>query len=264
VRVTYVGHATLLLQIAGRSLLTDPNFDPALTRVSFGNRLSRVSPPGVALGDLPVLDAVLITHAHADHLSFASLNALPPGVPLYAPPPVAEWMRRLGYTDTKALGPGGKAMVHDLQIAAAPAVHQGSRYGVDRWRSAANMYLIDTGSVSCFFAGDTALDPSIEGYMRSWLGDRRLDVALLPIGYAPWWKFGFRKGHLTSEDALALFEQVNARYLIPYHWGTFHHMTSTAFDAIERFRVLVETHARGADVRILEPGETFDLLLEKE
>jgi L-ascorbate metabolism protein UlaG (beta-lactamase superfamily) len=127
VRVTYVGHATLLLQIAGRSLLTDPNFDPALTRVSFGNRLSRVSPPGVALGDLPVLDAVLITHAHADHLSFASLNALPPGVPLYAPPPVAEWMRRLGYTDTKALGPGGKAMVHDLQIAAAPAVHQGSR-----------------------------------------------------------------------------------------------------------------------------------------
>jgi hypothetical protein len=57
---------------------------------------------------------------------------------------------------------------------------------------------------------------------------------------------------------------IDARYLIPYHWGTFHHVSSSAFDAIDRFRVLVETHRRGRDVRILEPGETFDLLLEQE
>jgi L-ascorbate metabolism protein UlaG (beta-lactamase superfamily) len=264
VQVTYIGHATLLLEVAGRRFLTDPNFDPALGRMAIGSRLARVSAPGIALAELPELDAILVTHAHADHLSFTSLNALPRGIPIYAPPAIADWLQRLGYSDATPIAPGASADIHGLTLTAAPAVHQGSRYGVDRWRSAANMYFLDTGSVSCFFAGDTALDERIESYLRGCLASRRLDVAMLPIGYAPWWKPGFRRGHLTSEDALALFELLDARYLIPYHWGTFHHVTSSAFDAIERFRVLIESHRRGRDARILEPGERFDLLLERE
>lgn len=263
-RVTYIGHATLLLELAGRRILTDPNFDPLLGSFAVGTRLTRVSAPGIPLTELPQLDAILVTHAHADHLSFQSLNALPKGIPIFAPPPIAAWLRRLGYHDSLPVAPGSAAEVAGLKISAAPAVHQGSRYGVDRWRAAANMYLLDTGEASCYFAGDTALDESIERYLRSWLAHRRLDVALLPIGYAPWWKFGFRRGHLTSEDALTLFELLHARYMIPYHWGTFHHITSSAFDAIDRFRGLIEQHHRGKDVRILEPGETFDLTLEKE
>ena len=86
---------------------------------------------------------------------------------------------------------------------------------------------------------------------------RRLDVALLPIGHAPWWKPGFRRGHLTSADALTLFDRLGARYLVPYHWGTFNHVTSTAYDAITRLRGLLPGHGRAADVRILEPGETL-------
>ena len=60
-------------------------------------------------------------------------------------------------------------------------------------------------------------------------------------------------------DALTLFERLGARFFIPYHWGTFDHVTSTAFDAITRLRAMVEGHARGKDVRIIEPGETFVL-----
>jgi L-ascorbate metabolism protein UlaG (beta-lactamase superfamily) len=264
VRVTYIGHATLLIQIAERHILTDPHFDPALWGVSVGRRLARVSAPGIALEDLPAIDAILVTHGHADHLSFRSLDALPKSIPLFAPPPIAAWLARLGYSHARPFPPDQTVEVHGLTLHAATALHSGSRYGLDRWRGAANMYLIDTGTVSCFFAGDTALDPRHEQLMRDWLGGRRLDVALLPIGYAPWWKVGFRRGHLTSEDALELFERIDARYLIPYHWGTFHHVSSSAFDAIDRFRVLVDTHRRGRDVRILEPGETFDLLLEQE
>src|SRR5712671_2596451 len=102
-RVTYIGHATLLIEIGGKRLLTDPNFDPAL-----GKFLSRVSAPGIALNALPKLDAILLTHAHADHLSFKSLDALPADIPLFAPPPIAKWLSKQGYSHAVGIAPGGE------------------------------------------------------------------------------------------------------------------------------------------------------------
>jgi L-ascorbate metabolism protein UlaG (beta-lactamase superfamily) len=81
-RVTYIGHATLLIDIGNQWLLTDPNFGDTL-----GRFLPRVSEPGIALADLPPLNAILITHAHADHLSFRSLDLLSSSVPIFARQP---------------------------------------------------------------------------------------------------------------------------------------------------------------------------------
>lgn len=255
-KITYIGHATLLLEVAGRRILTDPNFDTAL-----GRFLPRVSPPGIAIDQLPALDALLLTHAHADHLSFASLDRLPRDVPLFAPPAVARWLARSGYGHAEPLAAGGMATVHEITVHAAAARHVGSRYGVDRWRGATNMYLLETPELTVFFAGDTALRPDTHQLVAERLHahGRRLDVALLPIGHAPWWKPGFRRGHLTSGDALTLFERLGARFFVPYHWGTFDHVTSTAQDAIVRLRSLLDSHHRAADVRILEPGETLEV-----
>ena len=105
-KVTYIGHATLLVEIGTVRLLTDPNFDQKL-----GGFLPRVSPPGIAIDRLPQLDALLLTHAHADHLSFASLDALPRDIPLYAPPVIAKWLRRRGYSHAEDLGPGGTVSI---------------------------------------------------------------------------------------------------------------------------------------------------------
>jgi len=257
-RITYIGHATLLIELGGRTLLTDPNFDPRL-----GRFLARVSEPGVALHELPKLDAILLTHAHADHLSFRTLERLQEAehrVPLYAPPAVARWIDRRGVARAIPLAPGHSATMGGVTVHAEEATHTGARYAVDRWRAQANMYLMKSRGASVFFAGDTALTPTTTRLVERELRDTRLDVALLPIGYAPGWKRGaFRRGHLTSLDALELFERLGARYLIPYHWGTFNHVTATAFDAIEELREHVKTHARGSDVHILEPGETFEL-----
>jgi L-ascorbate metabolism protein UlaG (beta-lactamase superfamily) len=260
-RLTYIGHATLLLELAGVRLLTDPNFDPKL-----GGFLRRVSAPGIALDALPALDAILLTHAHADHLSFASLDALPRDIPLYAPPAVERWLKKRGYAHAVPLAPSEEARVGDVRVHAASAKHLGARYGVDRWRSAANMYLLDAGRASVFFAGDTALTPDSHRMVHDRLtsASRRLDVALLPIGHAPWWKPGFRDGHLTSADALTLFDRLGARFMIPYHWGTFNHVTSSAHDAIEVLRGLLPAHARAEDVRIVEPGGTFDIPLDEQ
>lgn len=255
-RVTYIGHATLLIEIGGRRILTDPNFDEAL-----GKFLPRVSAPGIALSELPKLDAILLTHAHADHLSFRSLDRLPDDIPLFAPSVIAKWLRKQGYKHAVGVTAGEEVALDGLKIYTAAATHKGNRYGVDRWRSDANMYLMDTNKVSCFFAGDTAFTPTttrlVENQLRN--DGRDLDLALLPIGHAPWWKPGFRKGHLTSNDALALFERLKAKYFIPYHWGTFNHVTSTAFDAIERLRATLEDHPLHPAVKILEPGSAFAL-----
>lgn len=255
--ITYIGHATLLIEIDGARILTDPNFEDTL-----GGFLPRVSPPGIPINELPALDAVLITHAHADHLSFKALDVLPRDAPVYAPPVIAKWLHQRGYPHVIPLAPNDSVRVRDLHIHAAAARHKGNRYGYDRRRAAANMYLLENRLESCFFAGDTGLGETTHLLVERilWLRERKLDVAMLPIGYAPWWKRkSFREGHLTSEDALELFSRLQARHLIPYHWGTFRHVTVGAHAAITRFRDLVVSHPRGSDVRIIEPGEALEV-----
>lgn len=256
-KVTYIGHATLLLEIGGARILTDPNFDSSLGRI-----LPRVSPPGIALEQLPALDAILLTHAHADHLSFDTLERLPRDMPLFAPPVIAKWLRRLGFDHAVDLPPGESVTARDVTVHAASATHRGNRYGFDRWRGDANMYLLDAGErQTIFFAGDTALVHDTHHLVERTLWDkgRELDLALLPIGYAPWWKPGFRKGHLTHEDALELFEKLRARTLVPYHWGTFRHVTATAHDAINRLRERLASHHLAPAVKIIEPGESLEM-----
>jgi L-ascorbate metabolism protein UlaG (beta-lactamase superfamily) len=257
VQITFIGHATLLLEIGGTRILTDPNFESRL-----GFLLPRVTAPGLAIDKLGRLDALLLTHAHADHLSFKSLDLLPREIPLFAPPVVAEWLARKGYRHVVPLAPGEQVAIGDrgLRLHAASATHRGHRYGFDRWRSAANMYLMETDDESVFFAGDTAMTDSTHALVERvlWSAQRQLDVALLPIGWAPRWKEeSFRKGHLTCDDALALFGRLHARAMMPYHWGTFRHVTASAYDAIDRLRASLREFPERERVHVIEPGESL-------
>ncbi len=145
-RITYVGHATLLIELDGVTILTDPNFDDALGPFAIGSRLKRVAAPGIALAALPRLDAVLVTHAHVDHLSLTSLGALQRmrhDVPVIAPPTVAAWLTRRGISTARPLAAGADHSLGTVMVHAERATHVGSRYGFDRWRSEAHMYLLD-------------------------------------------------------------------------------------------------------------------------
>lgn len=258
-RATYIGHATLLLRVGGLRILTDPNFDPKL-----GVFLPRVSAPGLKIAELPRLDAIFLTHAHADHLSFGSLRALPNDVPIYAPTTLARSLVRAGFSSATAVRPGETLRIGQVAVSVGKARHMGARYVVDQWRGEALMYLFDDSRSSILFTGDTALSPEILSLARL-VAPRRLDLALLPIGYAPPWKeYFFRRGHLTAADALSLFEQLDARILVPFHWGTFRHITSGAHDAIRVFRRLLQSHARASDVRVLEPGETLTMITSEK
>src|SRR5205085_1359821 len=151
-RISYIGHATLLIEIGSARILTDPNYESTL-----GGFLPRVSEPGIAIRELPSLDAILLTHAHADHLSFESLADLPSDVPVYAQPVIARWVSKKGFPQVMPLAPNESIRIKSVHVHAEAARHKGNRYGFDTRRAATNMYLMEDAHESCFFAGDTAL-----------------------------------------------------------------------------------------------------------
>jgi L-ascorbate metabolism protein UlaG (beta-lactamase superfamily) len=199
-RITYVGHATTLIELDGVVLLTDP-----LLRTRIGH-VRRIVPPPAAL---PALDAILVSHAHRDHLDLPSLRRLPDAVPAIGPPAVAAVLARTGRKVT-ALAPGETARVGAIEVLAVPARHDGRRVPVGASQEAIGFLV--TGSARVYFAGDTDLFAG----MRDLRGD--LDAALLPV-----WGWGPRlgPGHLDPEGAARAAAMLRPRTAIPVHWGTY-------------------------------------------
>jgi L-ascorbate metabolism protein UlaG (beta-lactamase superfamily) len=241
-RLTYVGHATTLIVLDGVTLLTDP-----VLRDRIGH-IPRIAPP-VAGGLRP--DAILVSHAHRDHLDLPSLRRLPSSIPAFAPPAVAEILRRQGRPVTD-LVPGRRAQVGAVEITAVEATHDGRRMPVGRARRAIG-FLIG-GTVRVYFAGDTDLFDGMRDLAA------HIDVALLPI-----WGWGPRlgPGHLDPEGAARAAGMLAPRVAIPIHWGTYAARgvpwrDDPAMPARE-FARLAAIHAPGTAVKVLAPGESSAL-----
>jgi L-ascorbate metabolism protein UlaG (beta-lactamase superfamily) len=241
--ITYVGHATTLVELDGVRLLTDPVLR---NRIGPMRRITEASPEADRLGP----DAVLLSHAHHDHLDLASLRQVAADRPLIAPLGLARFLRRHGFTEIIELREGERTTVGSLEIAATRAVHNGRRHPLGR-RVPALGYVIE-GSATVYFAGDTDLFPEMSRLAE------RLDLALLPI-----WGWGPRvgSGHLDPDRAAQSVALMRPRNVVPIHWGTLAaprvRWRANPGEPAEAFKRLTAKVAPETRVWILQPGASL-------
>ncbi|GAA3474007.1 MULTISPECIES: MBL fold metallo-hydrolase [Nonomuraea] len=207
--VTWVGHATYVLQVEGLTILTDPVWSRKIPGVR-----QRLTPPGVAWSDLPRIDAVVISHNHYDHLDAPTIRRLPRTTPIFAPANLGRWFTRRGFRHVTELDWWEGATLGGVSFDFVPAHHWSRRTIWDTCRSLWGGWVINK---SIYFAGDTAYGPRLAE-----IGDRfpGLDLALMPVGaYEPRW---FTKGnHVNPAEAVQACLDVGARRMATMHWGTF-------------------------------------------
>lgn len=202
-RLTFLGHSTVLIELAGLRILTDP--------ILF-DRIGPLRRVVTALGvDLYArIDVVLVSHLHLDHFDVSSLRLLGPDVRMIVPIGAGPLMGRLGFEHVDELAPGAGLHAGPVSITATSAAHDGFRppFGP---RAAAVGYLVEAGAARIYFAGDTDVFPGMADLAEG------LDVALLPVwGWGP----NLGRGHLDPARAAEALRLLSPRYAVPIHWGT--------------------------------------------
>jgi len=242
--ITYVGHGTVLVEVEGTRLLTDPALRGRLGPLV---RHGRAPGPGIVAD----LDAVLISHLHRDHADLGSLRLLDPETPLLVPPGSREFFDRHGFASVRELAPGQSARVGALTVGAVEAHHDGGRRRFAKEAEAIG-FLVQ-GRRRVYFAGDTDLFPGMES-----LGPQ-LDLALLPV-----WGWGptLGKGHLDPTGAARAAAAISPRLAVPIHWGTFYPLglgrlrPGPLRKPGPEFAARVRELAPQVSTRVLTPGES--------
>ena len=252
--VTWVGHSTLLIQLDGVNLLTDPQWSRRASPVSFLGP-QRVAPPGLRFEDLPPIHLVLISHDHYDHLDVATVMRLAETHrPLFLVPlGLKAWFAGLRITRVEELDWWESRVFNGLTLTSVPAQHFSGRTFWDRNRQLWSGWAVAGHAKRLYFAGDTGYYDGLKEIGRR-LGP--FDLAAIPIGaYVP---PSIMKAHHTDpEEALKALEDVRGQRFIGIHWGTF----DLAEEPIEEppKRVLAEARRLGLDperIWVLRHGET--------
>jgi L-ascorbate metabolism protein UlaG (beta-lactamase superfamily) len=212
VAVTWAGHASFVIQIGGRTVLTDPVWSHRIPGVP-----PRLTPPGVAWSALPTVDAVLISHNHYDHLDAPTMRRLPRNTPVFVPGMLGSWFRSRGFRSVTELDWWESVPLDGVAFEFVPAHHWSRRSLYDTCKTLWGGWMLSSPTAKIYFAGDTGY-----GHWFAEIGRRHadIDLALLPVGaYEPNWFM--RPMHLNPAEAVRACLDLGAARMATMHWGTF-------------------------------------------
>ncbi len=249
-RVTYVGHATTLIEIGGVRLLTDP----VLRQRVYHLRRRSVPAPAHAFANL---DAVLISHLHHDHLDLPSLRRLDALTRLIVPNGAGALLRKQGFRRIEELRKGERTSVGGVTVTATYALHSGGRGPFGAVADTLGYIVGDPltdGHPSIYFAGDTDVFPGMAAMAGT------LDLALLPV-----WGWGptLGAGHMDPQRAAEACSLLAPRLAIPIHWGTLYPLAMHHFSPVfltqppQLFAQFMLRMAPSVEVRVLQPGQQY-------
>jgi L-ascorbate metabolism protein UlaG (beta-lactamase superfamily) len=237
----WLGHASVLVELGDARLLTDP-----LLRKRLGHLSRRVPVPG----GVGRVDAVLISHVHRDHLDISSLAALTGTPPIVAPRGAGDLLHDRDFEHVIELSEGESTTLRGVRVTATAAHHRARRGLLSPWVPSLG-FVIDS-RVRVYFAGDTDVYEAMEELAP-------LDVALLPVwGWGP----SLGQGHLNPRTAAEALRLLQPRIAVPIHWGTFFPIGlggRRLADPPHEFARHAAELAPDVEVRVLEPGESFEL-----
>ena len=252
--VTWIGHATLLVQLDGVNILTDPIWSDHVGPSFFS--VKRLVPPGIRFEDLPPIQAVVISHDHYDHLDLATVQRLAHEhhPTFFVPLGIGAWLKERGIDNVVELDWWQSQALRGVTFTATPAQHSSGRGLFDQNERLWASWVISGDGKRLFFGGDTGYTPALAEIGRR-LGP--FDVAALPIGgYSAF--TARHPNHINPEEAVQLFDDLHGRLLVPMHWGTFA-MNREPFREPPT-RLLAEAVRRGEKdhVALLSQGQSID------
>lgn len=256
--LTWIGHATFLVQVGGLNVLTDPHFTARASPLRFAGP-ERLAPPGLSLENLPAPDVVLISHNHYDHLDDGTVRWLArrhPKAVFVVPLGLRGWLQQRQVANVVELDWWQRHQGHGFAVHAVPAQHFSGRAHDDRNRTLWCGFVLEAANKKVFFAGDT-------GYSKDFaaIGERLgpVDLALLPIGaYEPRWFM--RAMHVNPEEAVRIHQDVRSRQSVAMHWGTFRLTEEPADEPPKALaRALREADIPADKFWVMQHGETRTL-----
>ena len=259
-RVTMVGHATLLVQVAGLNILTDPVWSERASPFAFAGPKRAVA-PGIAFDDLPPIDLVLVSHNHYDHLDVATLKRLQAKHRPHVVTPLGnDTIIRRAVPDIQvtAMDWGERISLAGIAIDAEPVHHWSARGTSDRRMALWAAFVLSTSAGKVYHVGDTGFHGGLN-YEAARQKHGAFRLAILPFGaYEPRW---FMKGqHQNPAEAVMGMQLANAAYVAGHHFATFQ-LTDEAIDAPLKAleAAIVEHGIRPKRFRPLRAGEVFEV-----
>jgi len=255
IRATYISHSTVLLQVDGLNILTDPVYSDRASPVSFAGP-RRVRAPGITLGELPPIDVILISHNHYDHLDTDTLQAILRQQP--SQPVVITGLgngaliKALGFSDVRELDWDTGADIGGVSIHFVECQHRSGRGLFDQMASLWGSFVLETSAGRIYFAGDSGYSPHFKEQGDKW---GPFTLALLPIGaYEPRWFMA--DIHLNPEEAVKAHKELRSEQSLAIHYGIFQ-LTYEGIDApLEDLRAALNQQGLdSAAFWTLEPGQ---------